>query len=561
VKFWNKLPQGARDRILQANNWAFRKADTVRTSLAVSHAGLDSALVDPRSDLLNRHRIAREVYRIIKDNTNDQSVRIGIFGDWGYGKTTIVNWVDHLARADGHIVVWFNPWSIKDVNALWLSFILALDQALAEHDIHLPNLTRWKTLLGDLKGSFSQSQASSGFLGDVAGALLRFGKEDAEKLLKQLAGRRLIVCIDDLDRADPTILPQLFLSLRELLDLKGLAFVMPFEKRIVSETLLSHHPAWGSGERFLEKILDFQIAIPTTTADERWDLFLHTTAGDIPAEAVAALSTYRELLPDNPRRIKRVARAFELLRQEVKRHGSKEIDWPSLLLGNLMQLESEEFFKRFVASTYENMNAWSAERMAGDAQSRIKARSQRVEKLLEESKISDVDQKRRLEVLAERWEQERFYYFAPRVRYALRLFDRPDAFTWQEIEELQNHWIDPASLVRVTDLIAAKQSQLSRSTKEIVDELLGELLKTYSQALENAASCLTVAEHATTIVDAQKCLQRLRHLVMSEDYVNAASRLQCFRQVLGLFRTWARFRTNAADIRLREAERTSRRPI
>jgi predicted KAP-like P-loop ATPase len=93
-------------------------------------SSLDSPRLDIKDDVLNRHRIAQEIYRIVTDQAANSSVRIGLFGDWGYGKTTISNWVASLAEADGHIIVPFNPWSVRDLPELWLTFITILHEAL-----------------------------------------------------------------------------------------------------------------------------------------------------------------------------------------------------------------------------------------------------------------------------------------------------------------------------------------------------------------------------------------------------------------------------------------------
>ena len=89
--------------------------------------------------------------------------------------------------------------------------------------------------------------------------------------------------------------------------------------------------AWGSGERFLEKILDFQITIPRSTVDARRELFSNHVTQFIPSKALAELVPLSELLPDNPRRIKRIVRMFELVRHDTGRHKIEEIDWISLL--------------------------------------------------------------------------------------------------------------------------------------------------------------------------------------------------------------------------------------
>ena len=237
--------------------------------------GLDSPKLALAADVLNRGRIAREIYRIIKDQGSDRSVRIGLFGDWGYGKTTIANWVADLAAMDGHVVITFNPWSIRDLSELWLSFGIELHEALEHHGVSIPSGTRTKALVARLKrdyGTLADTVAPGKLINSVAATFIRFNRSDVKALRENLGTRRVVVIIDDIDRADP-ILPQLLLSLRELLDVPGFAFLVPFDKGVVASALIKQQSSFGSGERFLEKIFDFQIAIPETTLEGRWLLF------------------------------------------------------------------------------------------------------------------------------------------------------------------------------------------------------------------------------------------------------------------------------------------------
>lgn len=73
--------------------------------------------------------------------------------------------------------------------------------------------------------------------------------------------------LDDLDRADPRVVPELLL--RDLLELPQFSFLMPFDRGVVARTLTEHHKAWRDPDRFLEKIFDYQIALPEPSPSAR----------------------------------------------------------------------------------------------------------------------------------------------------------------------------------------------------------------------------------------------------------------------------------------------------
>jgi predicted KAP-like P-loop ATPase len=133
-------------------DWFTKPFRTLPQPTTVDAPGsLDSPRLDALDDALNRHRISNEIYRIICNQTANHSVRIGLFGDWGYGKTTIAHWVGAMAEADNNIVVWFKPWSVRDLPELWLTFALTLRDALQRHKVTIPRWVEAKSTLGDVK--------------------------------------------------------------------------------------------------------------------------------------------------------------------------------------------------------------------------------------------------------------------------------------------------------------------------------------------------------------------------------------------------------------------------
>src|ERR1035441_8003958 len=60
-------------------------------------------------DLLGRWRLAKDVYAVVSETPKDWSCRIGIYGKWGEGKTSLLRFVETQAQADGLISFWINP--------------------------------------------------------------------------------------------------------------------------------------------------------------------------------------------------------------------------------------------------------------------------------------------------------------------------------------------------------------------------------------------------------------------------------------------------------------------
>src|SRR5258708_17538641 len=99
-----------------------------------------------------------------------------------------------------------------------------------------------------------------------------------------------------------SFLPQLLLSLREVLDLPGFAFLLAFDDEVVGQALTDENPAWKSGSVFLDKILDFRFHLPSITVQQK-DRFVQRAIAQycpyVPADSVEKIV---DLLPDNPRK-------------------------------------------------------------------------------------------------------------------------------------------------------------------------------------------------------------------------------------------------------------------
>src|SRR4051812_36359054 len=90
---------------------------------AAHSAGFDSAVKTRAEDHLNRWPFAQEIYGIAIAGPAGWSVRVGIYGEWGTGKSSVLEFIGAMAEGDGHTLVRFNPWQYSTKNALWREFV------------------------------------------------------------------------------------------------------------------------------------------------------------------------------------------------------------------------------------------------------------------------------------------------------------------------------------------------------------------------------------------------------------------------------------------------------
>jgi len=312
-------------------------------------SGYDSARSARDEDHLNRWPFAQEIYRIASSGPRDWSVRIGVYGEWGSGKTSVINFVNSMARDDGHVIFTFNPWQFQTTDDLWKAFVEGLfkriEEATQTKDTQALSRRR-KAVAGTVAkvlpkviGAWNNEagEAAKGGIG-LLRRFLVFSADDLAKLGEILGERRLIVTIDDLDRTDAKLVPEILFALKEIMDVPGMAFICAFDPIIVGKVLGDSHSGFGDGLNFLEKIIDYPRWLPVPTKDQLARLAAEDAAKFCPYVSSTELSDVVGLLPKNPRAIRQFMRILDLLRHQIQRHHAYEIHWPILLAANVLKV-------------------------------------------------------------------------------------------------------------------------------------------------------------------------------------------------------------------------------
>lgn len=334
-------------------------------ALANTQAGHDAALSSADEDGLDRLALARSMYRTIKATPAGYSTRIGLYGEWGAGKTTVLNFLSEIAHRHDDVVVHISAWRAVDADSFVSSLSEKMRDKIKALKIPVPRYQKWKQWLSRLSsGTASVSQATGQAAGKIdndLGTLVTMGAAltgsvanlvqqrlsldvaDLEQLRVLLEAHQVIVFIDDLDRADPVILPKTLMALREYLDLPGFAFVLAFDKAIITQSLQAYSQAFASSRQaFLDKIIDFEFSL---------DALAHNLSTRFAAQTLAQYCAFiplkdreaaAEQFPDNPRLTRTLARELGSLKDVALRHGPDELRWEAIILQTLLRREAPE---------------------------------------------------------------------------------------------------------------------------------------------------------------------------------------------------------------------------
>ena len=533
----------------------------------------------PAQDTLGRQRLCRDVYRVITESPADWSLRIGIFGTWGEGKTSVVNLVIDRARADGHIIGKLSPWRCSSSSDLMVSLAEAILVALKEssqanESPHVKQVIvdiekrlrrrRGRTILKSALSIFGNTAKSAGEAleeigGEALSTFFEVSQSELERLHEALKPRRLLIVIDDLDRCDPRFIPGLLMALRETLDQPGLCFLLSFDDEIVSRSLSEYHPAWSQGSDFLDKILDFKFSLPSLSRQACGD-FAIKEAGELGKYfGVDLLRGAVASLPNNPRKIKEFLRHAFLLRQHTTTHNQGEIDWQIVFVLLALQLKSGRFMERVVEELLLRDQSWSAlilrtNLLRSEGGKNVKAEF--VEQLTEQARDASVTLEKDL--------VETLYGYATeplaieRVRYARDLLLAPHCMTWREFGELARRPKGRITRKSVGSwlLRCAKKAEMPRA--QAADELLDAGFAYWSQKLHALADCLLESQRVPLLQDARAALHLVRVVVLEglpglakNGYLSPT----VFSRLLAVAMHWAPWATASGDAALRAEER------
>jgi hypothetical protein len=380
--------------------------------------------------------------------------------------------------------------------------------------------------------------------GYVSGVLRRvFEKKKIAQLKEALDDlpqpTRCIVLVDDIDRADPALLPPLLFALHEVLVAMPITFLIALDPTVVGAALKVHHPGFGDGLAFLEKMIQFPRWLPDITDDDRQRLAAKDLEQYLPVLDRDALRQEFGRFPRNPRELRTLLRGMWGLNSQAKRYREGEIRWnPVLRLAVLRQkcrraldvlLEREDLLDSIAGFHL------TKSRRKSDGQ---EPTDPSVEAALRERGVDVACIPEFIEVLAT---HELAWDGASIIRHA-HLVERPPALTRLELERLIGSFPGGAGAeLRNEDVRSAlgrHAQSVHRSLDQVADEALSHVLAMHNEHLEQAAD--GAFEHGT--IDGAQAAARTLALIgaIVRSQVDVPSSDQ-FRRILFAFSRWAHF--------------------
>ena len=314
-----------------------------------------------KDDLLNFKDYSDLLTNVVVNSETPST--IGIFGDWGSGKTSLMLMIDEHLQKKNIKTIWFNAWKYDKEEALWRALIFSILKGLSAGQKEIDDATLklyaavsteslgkvqidWleigKTALKGivffmapllLIPGIANAFANAGFLDQISNAFTKrkvqqsqeriSSIEQFEDLYKQLianyfdGGERVVVFIDDLDRCLPIRSLEVFEALKSFLDADGCVYVVACDTRLIDQGLREKYTD-KSGiniEDYLGKIVQFSFAIPPIRTEDA-EHFIKNLGWGIDSDEILHLIS--ATLERNPRKLKRFLTDLKIKGQLVK---------------------------------------------------------------------------------------------------------------------------------------------------------------------------------------------------------------------------------------------------
>lgn len=295
-------------------------------------------------------------------------ISIAIQGDWGTGKTSIINYLKKQMDNDPDVkAIYFNTWQYSQFDMsqnLYFSFLTALSQEISGDK--LKNLG--KRLMGVMmsagKGLLSAAtHLDKEQVEDIADKLF----EEQNKMVREVSQfhddfeavvretlkadkrERLVIFIDDLDRLAPNVAVELLEVMKLFMDVEQCVFVLAIDYEVVIQGVREKYSGdipLSKCRSFFDKIIQLSFRMPVEYYDLTGLVNKHLS-GVIDERYHKTLIRFMECtIGKNPRSFKRMLNSYLLIRSvydeanEVK----DESDKAALFCCLCIQTSSEETY-------------------------------------------------------------------------------------------------------------------------------------------------------------------------------------------------------------------------
>lgn len=323
----------------------------------------DTALQEPSEDQLGYYDFSKNIAETITQSVPSEGSVIGIYGQWGSGKSTILNFIEYeLEQRSDEVIIRFNPWWFSGQSDLMNKFFSQLEAGLETGDPSFDSvrddLSRFAAALSRVPLESITGIPTSRAFGYIS-KMLEVEEPNLEEVKNEIsaslreADQQIVVFIDDIDRLTEEEIKQMFRVVKSVADFPNIVYVLSFDRDIVT-TALEGDRGVNDGTEYLQKIIQLpkHVPIPAENSLERFLTDrLDAIVGDdeVIFDQESWSRIYRHGIEpkiDTPRDAVRLSNSVNVSYQALKR----DANYVDLIAIEFLKIHFEEIYSKIRAN-------------------------------------------------------------------------------------------------------------------------------------------------------------------------------------------------------------------
>lgn len=248
----------------------------------------DLPLLNAKDDKLNRFIFASEIASGLVNSfqDNNESLVLGINGNWGSGKSTLINFIISEIERQTElnnseiITLRFNPWMFSGQKELQNIFLKEMFLRLESNKAKFKDASqKIADFMGHLRWLKYFHQGTGEAVEDVKTFLEGFNKQkDLTQLKKEIddlliqSKVKLYITIDDIDRLTPSEITDIFQLVKLNGNFANTIFILAYDQKVVISALTKQFG--DNGKKYIEKIVQVDYTLPSISQQTLITLFI-----------------------------------------------------------------------------------------------------------------------------------------------------------------------------------------------------------------------------------------------------------------------------------------------
>ncbi len=335
--------------------------------------------------ILDFNLYANAIVNIVRNS--HPKFTIGIFGDWGTGKTTLINAVDKVLQTDKDLIrIRLEPWRYKQEQFPLVSLLKSIAFSLPSEkqfqvlkrkletsainylkktpDILTSIISKYASeedeISDEMLDTFKRELNSKiQLIAELDRDTVYFdGLEEIKKELRNLRldnpAFRIIVFVDDLDKCPPKRALEILELVRIFHDIEGFVYIIGISHdMIIKYSNIENNKMSIDGEHYIKKLIQIPITLPKWSNHDIVNLvkdlikkgMIHDKFKDVVEKNIDLISV---AIDNNPREIKRFLNNFFVAHEIFS--GKKNFEAKELLIIQAIHLRWAKFYNILVRS-------------------------------------------------------------------------------------------------------------------------------------------------------------------------------------------------------------------